>query len=30
MYYKKLDVGKYIYPDTGQIGTISKLEKYSK
>jgi hypothetical protein len=24
MYYKKLDVGKYIYPDTGNIGTISK------
>ena len=24
MYYKKLDVGKYIYPDTGQMGTISK------
>ena len=24
MYYKKLDVGKYIYPDTGEMGTISK------
>ena len=24
MYYKKLDVGKYIYPETGKIGTISK------
>lgn len=24
MYYKKLDVGKYIYPDTGGMGSISK------
>ena len=24
MYYKKLDVGKYIYPDTGKMGAISK------
>ena len=23
MYYKKLDVGKYIYPDTGEMGTIT-------
>lgn len=26
MYYKKLDVGKFIYPDTGKIGNISKEE----
>ena len=24
MYYKKLDVGKFIYPDTGVMGMISK------
>ena len=26
MYYKKLDVGKYIYPDTGKMGVISKKD----
>ncbi len=24
MYYKKLDVGKFIYPETGEMGSISK------
>jgi len=24
MYYKKLDVGKFIYPDNGTLGAISK------
>lgn len=24
MYYKKLDVGRFIYPESGQMGLISK------
>ena len=28
MYYKKLDVGKYIYPDTGEMGT--KCDIYTR
>ena len=26
MYYKKLDVGRFIYPESGQMGLISKDE----